>query len=424
MGALSKLIAKELSSALGIADNPKYNPAFKDKSKTKMRDLQTLEDEQDFGDDLGQYIPDDDDMPTAEEFYDVYGDDNPNALYDMQDIFETDDPDYVDLVYGDLDERKPTYKNKTNLTTFYSPLMSAIDEAPISEKGTLGKNINAFVRKRAPKMSKGELDYTGDFLEPNKKYTREQAQDAAYDKGFTIEANVGSVQYERMQRQSINTLYNPEYGYFEITLDLERNTNKSKKMDLSTHHGSNTIGHARIGHYAAQDDQYYLIEELQSDMLQKNSNVKDLPLKKNKDYVRNLLQATFILAKKNGINKIVMPPVKRLRDPRVDDLRASSKDEGVKVFNETYNIAFKKALKSLQNEYPSGTIKTGERELPYATKEYLKLAGMGYSPSARKPLSTEVGFEIDITELDLDNLVPRFNEGGLVKKPGLMQRLS
>ena len=405
MGALSKLIAKELSSALGIADNPKYNPAFKDKSKTKMRDLQTLEDEQDFGDDLGQYIPDDDDMPNFWE------------------IDPPDDVEYLDP--GDDAWVLPsTYSNKTNLTTFYSPLMSAIDEAPISEKGTLGKNINAFVRKRAPKMSKGELDYTGDFLEPNKKYTREQAQDAAYENGFTIEANVGSVQYERMQRQPINTLYNPEYGYFEITLDLERNTNKSKKMDLSTHHGSNTIGHARIGHYAAQDDQYYLIEELQSDMLQKNSNVKDLPLKKNKDYIRNLLQATFILAKKNGINKIVMPPVKRLIDPRVDDLRAVSKDEGAKVFNETYNIAFKKALKSLQNEYPSGTIKTGERELPYATKEYLKLAGMGYSPSARKPLSTEVGFEIDITELDLDNLVPRFNEGGLVKKPGLMQRLS
>ena len=405
MGALSKLIAKELSSALGIADNPKYNPAFKDKSKTKMRDLQTLEDEQDFGDDLGQYIPDDDDMPNFWE------------------IDPPDDVEYLDP--GDDAWVLPsTYSNKTNLTTFYSPLMSAIDEAPISEKGTLGKNINAFVRKRSPKMSKGELDYTGDFLEPNKKYTREQAQDAAYENGFTIEANVGSVQYERMQRQPINTLYNPEYGYFEITLDLERNTNKSKKMDLSTHHGSNTIGHARIGHYVAQDDQYYLIEELQSDMLQKNSNVKDLPLKKNKDYIRNLLQATFILAKKNGINKIVMPPVKRLRDPRVDDLRAVSKDEGAKVFNETYNIAFKKALKSLQNEYPSGTIKTGERELPYATKEYLKLAGMGYSPSARKPLSTEVGFEIDITELDLDNLVPRFNEGGLVKKPGLMQRLS
>ena len=393
MGALSKLIAKELSSALGIADNPKYNPAFKDKSKTKMRDLQTLEDEQDFGDDLGQYIPDDDDMPNFWE------------------IDPPDDVEYLDP--GDDAFATTTYSNKTNLTTFYSPLMSAIDEAPISEKGTLGKNINAFVRKRAPKMSKGELDYTGDFLEPNKKYTREQAQDAAYDKGFTIEANVGSVKYESEQRQDINTLFNPEYGYFEITLDLERNTNKSKKMDLSTHHGSNTIGHARIGHYAAQDDQYYLIEELQSDMLQKNSNVKDLPLKKNKDYIRNLLQATFILAKKNGINKIVMPPVKRLRDPRVDDLRAVSKDEGAKVFNQTYNIAFKKALKSLQNEYPSGTIKTGERDLPYYAR---------YLPSKDK--RTEVGFEIDITELDLDNLVPRFNEGGLVKKPGLMQRLS
>ena len=29
MAALSRLIAKELSSALGITDNPKFNPMFK-----------------------------------------------------------------------------------------------------------------------------------------------------------------------------------------------------------------------------------------------------------------------------------------------------------------------------------------------------------------------------------------------------------
>ena len=95
-------------------------------------------------------------------------------------------------------------------------------------------------------------------------------------------------------------------NYFEITLDLERNTNKSKKIDLRTHHSSNTIAHARIGHYAAPDDQYYLIEELQSDMLQKNSYVKDLPLKKNKDYEIEdviLLQPTSPLRKYSDIQK-------------------------------------------------------------------------------------------------------------------------
>ena len=86
MGALSRLIAKELSSALGIADNPKYNPAFKDKSKTNMRPLQTLEDEQDFGDDLGQYIPDDDDMPN---FWEIDPPDDVEYLDPGDDAFAT-----------------------------------------------------------------------------------------------------------------------------------------------------------------------------------------------------------------------------------------------------------------------------------------------------------------------------------------------
>jgi hypothetical protein len=36
---------------------------------------------------------------------------------------------------------------------FYSPLESAIDEAPIGKEGTRGENVEAFVRKRAPKVT-------------------------------------------------------------------------------------------------------------------------------------------------------------------------------------------------------------------------------------------------------------------------------
>jgi len=37
-------------------------------------------------------------------------------------------------------------------------------------------------------------------------------------------------------------------------------------------------------------------------------------------------------------------------------------------------------------------------------------------------ISTETALEIDISDLLIGNTVPRLNKGGLIKKPGLMQR--
>ena len=89
MSGISRMIAKQLSASLGITDNPKYNPMFK----------QTEE-----------------------------------ALTDV------------------ADPSDPT------VARFYSPLESAIDEAPIGKEGTRGENIEAFVRKRAPKVTQAEME--------------------------------------------------------------------------------------------------------------------------------------------------------------------------------------------------------------------------------------------------------------------------
>jgi hypothetical protein len=90
MAGLSRIIAKELSSMLGITDNPKFNPMFKQ---------------------------------TDEALEDVSNPDTPT------------------------------------IAEFYSPLESAIENAPIGKQGTRGENIEAFVRKRAPKVTQGELEY-------------------------------------------------------------------------------------------------------------------------------------------------------------------------------------------------------------------------------------------------------------------------
>ena len=104
MSGISRMLAKQLSASLGITDNPKYNPMFK----------------------------------QTEEV--------------LPDVADPSDP---------------------TVARFYSPLESAIDEAPIGKEGTRGENIEAFVRKRAPKVTQAEMEYRGLGLEPDAKYTRE-----------------------------------------------------------------------------------------------------------------------------------------------------------------------------------------------------------------------------------------------------------
>ena len=610
MGALSRLIAKELSSAfgftkkvkdiktepaLGIVDNPKYNPAFKERVE-KLDDkevdvdlgfddysltdddvlddidlfdeIDEIDDQarlfEDANNDPRQYVDQDAiDISVDNEMFfldnateDQYIDatefiqdasreeiDNYYAQHRLR--FEAqfdpwtarntgnfDDPRNIgnfneadDVYLGDgvtvddprnpdlgaemmrqigedaepLNRRieKAKLAQENTIATFYSPLMSALDEAPISDKGTMGKNIMAFIRKRSPKMSEGELNYTGEFLEPNRKYTRQEAKDLAYEKGITVKSVINqgrNYQDTQRQRLSYKDYMEVEQEYVEILLEGEKNTYRGKDIRVrGSHHNSNTLAHARLSYRVDVEEfdnlnpdyrdlpfadsklekSFLLIEELQSYMLQKvgqsgQSPTKErLPINKDKDYLRNLLQSIFIYAKNNNINSIVLPPVKKLREKRVRDLRFSSKDEGQKMFDMTYNKAFRKALKSLQDEYPKGTIKTREKKLKFMDvpnkdtisdkeffmqnasekqiRDHLRMhpyddeqTQRGYAQYKEnfykdkfenytfedKDISTETALEIDISDLLIGNTVPRFNEGGLVKKPGLMQRPS
>ena len=99
MGALSRLIAKELSSAfgftkkvkdiktepaLGIVDNPKYNPAFKEKPDEKLTPLDEMSDvELGYSDEeLGfdDYSLTDDDVLDDIDLFDL----------DLDEVFRTD----------------------------------------------------------------------------------------------------------------------------------------------------------------------------------------------------------------------------------------------------------------------------------------------------------------------------------------------
>jgi len=183
---------------------------------------------------------------------------------------------------------------------FYSPMESAIENAPISKEGTRGRNIESFVRKRAPKVNKGELEYRGFGLEPERRYTKgsnsnvlDYADDYSIDKeavdigSLNIKALKKNPLYRNTQRQS--NLTDPEVGYQELGIDVA-----GEDLGLMTHHGGSNLAHTRYslrqnllgskaeteGLYNArtpdEGPDYILIEELQSDVIQ---NMSDNPSK-------------------------------------------------------------------------------------------------------------------------------------------------
>ena len=224
MSGISRMIAKELSSALGIIDNPKYNPMFK----------QTEE-----------------------------------ALTDV------------------ADPSDPT------VARFYSPLESAIDEAPIGKEGTRGENIEAFVRKRAPKVTQGEMEYRGlsGALVPSEKYRAEDVKFLIGDE-MPIKAVKKGDTYRLQQRQS--DLVDPEFDYVELSIESEDD------LGLMTHFGTSNLAHSRYSVRKGESlpdkpgqNKYILIEELQSDPLQ--NIVDDLPSfeKKEKAVLDDMLKELF-----------------------------------------------------------------------------------------------------------------------------------
>jgi hypothetical protein len=166
MAGLSRIIAKELSSMLGITDNPKFNPMFKQ---------------------------------TDEALEDVS---NPAT---------------------------------STIAEFYSPLDSAIENAPIGKQGTRGENIEAFVRKRAPKVTQAELDYREFSLDPARKYTRVDNSgsdffEAMGDEGALTEFSgignlVDTYVYKNNQQALKDAMSDPDYSvYLDV---LKTNLNKT-----------------------------------------------------------------------------------------------------------------------------------------------------------------------------------------------------
>jgi len=462
MSGISRLLAKELSAALGITDNPKFSPMFKRTDEV------------------------------------------------ISDVADPDDP---------------------TVARFYSPLESAIENAPIGKEGTRGENVEAFVRKRAPKVSKAEMEFRGLGLEPGELYTAESAKEGL--SGLNVKA-VKQRKYQGTQRQK--NMVDEEIDYVELSLEADEELN----YPANFHYGSSNIAHTRYSVRSGSDDNYILIEELQSDALQNSKenvdkiktdlvkdykpkfdsaiddiafksefdnpgnffdefedfvfnkfipirtnsklsdkeavdqlrtifndigvdesevpdrtllspralkvyfetlaenklNVydfsgkdnilglitdevfdviaesrkvvakKDVPVSSITDTVRLALQAIISDAKSKGIDHIVLPPVERLAKER-----GVSTAKGSAFYN-TYVAAYKKVMKQLEAELGK-QVKVGKRDIVYKDLDH-----PDYDLGDPK-YKTEQGTLLDISNLTVDPTTTklRFNKGGLVERP-------
>ena len=188
----------------------------------------------------------------------------------------TDNPKFNPM-FKQTDEALADVSNPDTPTIaeFYSPLESAIENASISEaRGTKGENIEAFVRKRAPKVSKGEMEFRDFKLDPEERYTRGKALEESMLEPMEISALRKGTKERGTQRQF--DLIDSEVGYEEIGVDV-----RGKDLGLVTHYGTSNLAHTRYSlrkKPASSEDvmkkdikSYILIEELQSDAIQNMS---------------------------------------------------------------------------------------------------------------------------------------------------------
>ena len=156
-------------------------------------------------------------------------------------------------------------------STFYSPVVNTLEQMSIGKKGTKGENISAFLNKRAPNVAKAELDSFDLDLDPKRLYSREEALNIAREKGtdrYTVDTLYppSTDVYRSIQRQQI---LDREVNY--VVHQLQANKDLVSTGDASNMHygGAKNLGHSRSSvrqNYFDPEDMYLLIEEAQSDL--------------------------------------------------------------------------------------------------------------------------------------------------------------
>ena len=245
---------------------------------------------------------------------------------------------------------------------------------------------------------------------------------------------------------------NPELtslGDVSIQKKLLKNRNELKKI-LKDKHGINAEGldTDKISHTAIRDnlsgndiENPYLSEKIDDGINFLNSeivdhftekfkvtDIKKSPILSRSDYLKKLILSNIVYAKKNNLNKIVIPNYKEIARQRTntfdevvpkDSPYYAKYEEAMKtgdhgkvaqeyfegVFKKTYKDALDKVLNTLKKE-SNNTIKIKNRELRYGDL------------TQKNRYRTSNATEIDISKFEFDPTTEklRFNKGGMPNK--------
>jgi len=229
----------------------------------------------------------------------------------QDDVSLDDITDYMDSEVQPIKSKKQTnplvqeidynnYNTSGSLFNFRSSVLGSLDNLAIGKDGMSGFQIKKFLEKRAPKINKTELYWSGllENLDDNKKYSRLELENIA-DRNVPkvdIEVLDGSqVRYRGEQRVALNVNNNvmqPLDGYKEIII-VNKNTKGTEysagHYDIMFQPDGNVLAHVR-GSFVENNEpdfpikeKFFLVEELQSDAVQQHTVADKAIAKKIKE---------------------------------------------------------------------------------------------------------------------------------------------
>lgn len=233
---------------------------------------------------------------NVEDVINYYGTDpNPDTIsYINSRIARLDnDPEFNDYVTKlrdnpDFDPNVALYEGfaPAGLTAeFRSPIAETVSELNYPAKGIEGYQLISALQKN-PSIRKAELDTVLDDIDPKARYSREEIENIVADNSWITTARVLDdespewTKFGSYQRQ--RDLLDPEAAYFEVLIDSKMaNPEKGQFSPRSQHFNEETLAHSRasIRSDEVRGDDYLLVEELQSDLLQQGF---DEPVKGSK----------------------------------------------------------------------------------------------------------------------------------------------
>ena len=183
---------------------------------------------------------------------------------------ESFDDDGFLKIMGDMKRDDPGAFDDGSFT-FQNPLPSIIAEMEIPANGLKGSDL-AKQLEINPSVRNSQLKSQGILanIDPAKRYTKEEATELLSKNAYDVRA-VPQSKFESYQRQY--DLVDEEVDYVEYAINADPVDPNGKTFKASQyqnqHFQQNTLAHVRLSNRKGPNGEYVLIEEMQSDLLQK-----------------------------------------------------------------------------------------------------------------------------------------------------------